>query len=77
MHTACGTNVLIVGGSKGSFDGTGASNSSLCTYLVSHSGREHELETSKASTGMVCVSVQQVGKCYNFLKFCLSLMQLH
>lgn len=67
MHTACSTNISIVGGSKGNYDYTSASNiRSLCTYLVSHSGKEHELEISEASTRMICICVQQAGKCYFF-----------
>ena len=51
MHTAHDTSVATVGDSEGGFDCLGASNtSSLCTYLVGHSGKEHELDISKVST---------------------------
>lgn len=51
MLTAHDTNIVTVGNSERSFDCPGTSNiSSLCMYLLGHSGKKHELEIGKVYT---------------------------
>lgn len=50
MHTAHDTNIATAGDGEGSSDCFCTSIiSSLCMYLVGHSGKEHELEIGKVS----------------------------